>query len=109
MPKGELSLENRTKVLREKLMCGFDPEALDPAIVANIELVAKLMSIAMGKTPDQLKGMSMTDLSKAIINLQKSLDGMARLRSFSAGGPDSKVEGPEFVLKVVKPEEEESA
>lgn len=89
--------------LKERLLCGVRPETLDPAIHRSLDVLVKLLAAAEGKTPEQLAGMSMADLSKAAMNLQKTLDGMARLRAFAAGGHGADAEDRAFVLKIVTP------
>jgi hypothetical protein len=98
-----------TEELRKRLLCGIEPTTLDPAIAAGIELVARLIGTANAKTGKEIAGMSLADLSKALMNAAKAVDGLARLRSFAAGGPDSAPLAPTFVLKVVTPEEDREA
>jgi len=91
--------------LRERLLCGIDPAALDPLVLALVESTAKLVGALKDKTPGEVSKMSVADLSKALMNCQKALDGVARLRSFVAGGPDSRPEPPTFIMELVAPDE----
>lgn len=91
--------------LKERLLCGIAPEGLDPSIAALAEQVAVLLAAMQKKGPAALAGLSMTDASKALMNLVKGLNELARLRAFASGGPDSRTEAPTFILKVVQPED----
>lgn len=89
--------------LKRELLCGIEPSTLDPLVQALAEAVARLVTILAGKGSKEMAGMSVGDLSKAIMNCQKALDGVARLRSFAAGGPDSAPHAPVFELRIVPP------
>jgi predicted TIM-barrel enzyme len=94
-----------TEELRKRLLCGIEPTTLDPAIAAGIELVARLIGTANAKTGKEIASMSLAELSKALMNAAKAVDGLARLRSFAAGGPDSAPQAPQFILQVTPPAE----
>jgi hypothetical protein len=106
-PQGEaaISTVDTVEKLRRELLCGIKPDALDPLIAELVDVVVRLTAIAKTKGAKELAGMSMGDLAKAIVNLQKALDGTARLRSFAAGGPDSAPQAPQFILQVTPPAE----
>lgn len=102
-------IANNVEKLKDKLLCGIKPEALDPSVQALASLVDKLILAATRKDAKALEGMSMADLSKALMNVQKALDGVARLRAFAAGGPDSRPDVQPFILKIVSPDTEPPA
>ena len=98
-----MSTTDVVEKLKRDLLCGVDPTALDPLIRELADLVARLVAVGKTKGAKELAGMSMGDIAKAIMALQKAMDGTARLRSFAAGGPDQRPEPATFILKVVQP------